>query len=86
MRSLVASLICMACIASVGCSDAEWERNTSYGAKHKVQLYSGGTMVQEWTSTGKVMSLQAEDGWQFVDAETGRLVIVTGDLVITKLD
>ena len=56
------------------------------GSKHKIELYSGGTMVQEWTSTGRVMSLQAEDGWQFVDAETGHLIIVTGDLVITKLD
>jgi len=84
---LLVGLISVSIVAIAGgCTDAEWERNTSYGSNHKVRLYSGGTMVQEWTSTGIPLSLQAEDGWQFVDSETGRLVIVTGDLVITKLD
>lgn len=83
-RLVIAGLIFASMIN--GCSDAEWERNTSYGSKHKVQFYSGGTMLKEWTSTGTVVSLQAEDGWQFVDAATGQLVIVTGDIVITKLD
>ena len=69
-----------------GCSDASYQREwKSLGQKHKIQLWSGGTLVREWTSTGRVRSVGAEDGWCFVDKETDKLVIVTGDLVIEMI-
>jgi len=79
-------LLSAVCAGSLcGCTDAGWERQTAYGNKHTVDMYSGGTKVATWTSTGMPQSLAAEDGWQFVDDSTKQLVIVTGDLVIVKL-
>jgi hypothetical protein len=74
-----------ACLLACGCTDASWERKWSYGSKHKVVMYSGGVAVGEWTTSGKPQSIADEDGWTFVDDETGKLVIVTGDTVITKI-
>lgn len=49
-------------------------------------MYSGGQKVREWTSTGKVLSESQSDGYYFEDSETGKLIEVAGDVVITKLD
>jgi hypothetical protein len=69
-------------LSLVGCTDAEMARLGAYGNEHTVTLYSGGKPVREWTSTGKVKSEQNSDGYFFEDKATGRLVRVTGDLVI----
>lgn len=68
----------------VGCTDATVSQFTSYGSSHTIQLWSGGKMVQEWKSTGKVISEESSDGYYFRDADTKELVRVTGDLVITS--
>jgi hypothetical protein len=78
-------LTMIVCSSLCGCTDAGWERQTAYGSKHTIDMYSGGTKVATWTSTGRPQSLTSEDGWQFVDDSTKQLVIVTGDLVIIKL-
>lgn len=70
-------------LTMLGCSDATKAQYSSLGAEHTIELWSGGQKVQEWTSTGKVMSEQNSDGYYFCDKSTGKLVRVTGDLVIT---
>ena len=67
----------------LGCTSAERGRLTSYGQSHTVQLYSGGELVREWKSTGKVLTESESDGYYFTDGETGSQVRVTGDIVIT---
>lgn len=69
-----------------GCTDAHWSQLGAYGSKHHVELWSGGKMVKEWTSTGKVLTEDSSDGYYFRDHDTGRLVRVTGDLVITAIE
>ena len=73
----------LVCIAS--CTDAEYERMTALGNKHKITMWSGGQKVGEWISTGSPRSVADEDGWQFKDDKTGRFITVTGDVVIEKL-
>lgn len=75
----------LACFMLAGCTDAARSSLASYGSKHKIELYSGGQMVREWTSTGKVVNEQDSDGYYFCDAETNVVVRVTGDLVITPI-
>lgn len=67
----------------VGCTDAYTAQWQSIAAEHKIELYSGGELVKEWTSTGKVLSEDNSDGYYFKDKASGKLVRVTGDLVIT---
>lgn len=67
------------------CTDAELSKFGGLGDEFKIEMYSGGKLVREWTSTGKVLSEPNSDGYYFKDKETGRLVEVSGDVVITKL-
>ena len=85
MKRLI-SFIFITSILFTGCTDAEYALQTSYGNKFKITLYSGGQIVREWTSTGKVFSEEASDGYFFVDEDTNQLVRVTGDLVVEKID
>ena len=75
-----------AAVFLAGCTDAQWSQLGAYGAKHHVELWSGGKMVKEWTSTGKVVTEEGSDGYYFRDQDSGRLVRVTGDLVITAIE
>ena len=77
------ALVLVLCL--VGCTDAEISQLQSYGSPHRIELWSGGQKVREWTSTGKVLSESESDGYYFCDKETGKLVRVTGDLVITPV-
>jgi hypothetical protein len=72
-------------ISLIGCTDAGRAKFGGYGDKFKVEMYSGGQKVREWTSTGKVLSEEGSDGYYFNDSETGKLIEVSGDVVITKL-
>lgn len=75
----------VSCLAflSTGCYQAEIERATTWGDYH-IEMYSGGELVRTWTSNGKVLSENDSDGYYFVDKKSGKMVEVSGDVVITK--
>jgi hypothetical protein len=82
-------LIAMALLALimlvVGCKDAEIQQIKSIGSRHRVTLYGAtGTVIKQWEATGNVSNEQNSDGWYFKDAQTGKLVEVTGTLVIEQ--
>lgn len=83
MKYVVGSILLALCI---GCTDADRAQYNSIGCRHKVALYSGGKLVREWTSTGKVLTEEHSDGWYFEDAGTHRLVRVSGDVVIEPIE
>lgn len=66
-------------------TDASRAKITGYGGEYKVEMYSGGQKVREWTASGKVISEQGSDGYYFNDKATGKLIEVAGDVVITQL-
>lgn len=78
-------LICTS-LFFMGCTDATISQFGALGSKHKIELYSGGQLVREWTSTGKVLTEEHSDGYYFTDTATNRLVRVSGDLVIYPVD
>lgn len=43
-----------------------------------------GSVARTWISSGKVSSESNSDGYYFSDKKTGKLIEVTGRLVITK--
>lgn len=47
-----------------------------------VTLYSGGKLVREWDSVGKVREEEQSDGWYFQDSKTRKLVRVSGTVVV----
>ena len=86
-KNIIISVIALITLfGSVGCTDATRANIKAIGQEHRIRMFSGGELVAEWTSTGKVTSLRESDGWQFMDKETGRLVRVGGDVIIEVLD
>jgi hypothetical protein len=83
MKKLITLFVTAALFVS--CTSAERSKITGYGGNFKVEMYSGGQKVREWISNGKVLSEQASDGYYFTDSQTGNLIEIAGDVVITKL-
>jgi len=67
------------------CTDAVKAKFGGLGDEFKVEMINcDGTVTREWISTGKVESEQSSDGYYFMDKSSGKLIEVTGRLVITK--
>ena len=66
-----------------GCTDAQVKNWTTIGDPGTIILYSGGKEVGRWKSTGKIASESSSFyGCMFEDAETGKLIRVSGTTVV----
>ncbi len=86
MKKKLTLLTCLAAtlLIAAGCKDATMAQFNSLGSKHKITMYSGGKVVGTWESTGNVSNEEHSDGWYFEDAQTHKLVELTGQLVIEQ--
>ena len=75
---LVGLAICL-----VGCR-ADIAQLTAYGSDHKISVYSGGVLVKEYHSVGKVFTEEGSDGWYFMDKSSNKLVRVAGTVVVEQ--
>jgi len=66
----------------LGCTDASMSRISSYGNSAKITCYSGGKIIYEGRSTGKIKSETSSDGYFFKDASDNLLKEVSGNCVI----
>ena len=66
-----------------GCTDAQRGKLGAIGESAHVECYSGGKLIYEGVSSGKISSEQNSDGYNFVDKETGKFMEVSGNCVIT---
>lgn len=81
----VATLLIAVIISSVSCTDAQLSKIGGLGDEFKVEMINcNGTVARRWISSGKVSSEKNSDGYYFKDKKTGKLIEVTGRLVITK--
>lgn len=72
-------------VVAFGCTDAERSKAGGLGDKFSVALVNcDGTITHQWISSGKVLSENGSDGYFFMEDKTGKLVEVTGTLIITK--
>jgi hypothetical protein len=69
---------------SVGCSDTEVASWKALGESGHIRCFSGGQVIYDGDSTGKIATVHESDGWEFMDATTKRLVRVSGDCIITN--
>lgn len=68
--------------ALTACTDAKMKQFTTIGDAGEIVCYSGGKEIYKGKSTGKISTEGGSDGWFFEDAETHKLVRVSGDCVI----
>lgn len=64
-----------------GCTDAERARYGSYNEQSDVVCYSGGVVISEDVSTGKVLSLDG-DGFSYRSAKDGKYVRSFADCIL----
>jgi hypothetical protein len=66
----------------LACSDTEIASFKTLGDPGHITCYSGGQVIYDGDSTGKIATVERSDGWEFMDAKTDRLVRVSGDCLI----
>ena len=80
-------LIAMVSLSLASCKDATKAQYNALGKKHIIVQYGcDGKIINQWESTGNVSNEAHSDGWYFEDVKTGKLVEVTGSIVITVED
>ena len=67
----------------VSCTDAEKSKLGGYGDTFTVKVLGPDTVIT-YHSTGKVISEEHSDGYYFTNAATGKLVEVSGNVIIEQ--
>lgn len=82
---LFAILFAIVSMSAFSCTDAYKAKLGGLGDEFKIELVNcDGTVTRQWISTGKVSTEQNSDGYYFMDKKTGKLIEVSGTLIITK--
>ena len=83
MKKLIILLLVVLCLSS--CKDSTMQQFKALGSRHKVTLYGAtGTIIGQWETTGSVSNEQYSDGWYFKDEKSGKLIELTGTIVIAQ--
>ena len=82
VKNFVGIVVCIILLGLVSCTDAKMKQLTTIGNPGKIRCYSGGVIIYEGESTGKIATENQSDGWYFEEKGTGNLVRVSGDCVI----
>ena len=67
----------------VSCTDAEKSKLGGYGDTFTVKVLGPDTVIT-YHSTGKVISEEHSDGYYFTNAANGKLVEVSGNIIIEE--
>ena len=80
------ALVAVLALSLNSCTDAEMSKIGGYGDKFQIEVINcDGSVSRTYISTGKVLSEANSDGYFFTDSKTGKLVEITGRLIITRL-
>ena len=67
----------------VSCTDATMSKMGGYGDTFTVKVLGPDTIIT-YHSTGKVISEKQSDGYYFTNRENGKLVEVSGNIIIEE--
>lgn len=82
MKKLIILFFCFAFLYS--CKDATQAQYNALGKPHIIKQYGcDGKIINQWESTGSISNEEHSDGWYFEDVATGKLIEITGTVVIT---
>jgi hypothetical protein len=51
---------------------------------YRVNVYSGGTLVKTYRTQGTPLNEEKSDGFRFVDIDSGKLIRVSGTVIIEQ--
>ena len=78
---LIGALTLMA--SMVSCTDASMSKIGGYGDTFTIKVLGPDTVIT-YHSTGKVISEEKSDGYYFTNAANGKLVEVSGNIIIEE--
>jgi len=81
MKQLIVLLVLAITFAS--CTDATRAKLGGYGDTYTIKVMSCDTIIT-YKSSGKVLSEGQSDGYYFNDATTGKLIEVSGTVIIEQ--
>lgn len=85
-QSLLVAALLTTVLAEIGCTDVGKATISAYGRPHSITLYAAnGTVIKQWFTDGKINSAGSSDGYEFLDRATGRMVQVSGTVVVETL-
>ncbi len=67
----------------MGCSDSERGAIGALGKSRHVKCYSGGNLIYEGRTTGKISNEQDSDGYYFMDTD-GQFIEINAECIFTK--
>lgn len=71
----------------ISCRDSGTAQWSALGKDSKIELLNAdGSITHSWISSGKVATEDGSDGYYFMDDATGKLVRISGDVIITVAD
>ena len=82
MKKIITLALIVAAIMT-SCTDASMSKIGGYGDKFTVKVVNCDTIIT-YHSTGKVISEEHSDGYYFTNAATGKLVEVSGNVIIEQ--
>jgi hypothetical protein len=77
------TFLALTIIAVSSCTDASRSKIGGYGNTYKVTVIGGDTTMV-FHSTGKVLSEDKSDGYYFTNEANGKLVEVSGNVIIEQ--
>ena len=81
-QTLVLAVVALSMMMT-SCTDAEKSKLGGYGDKFTVKVIGPDTVIT-YHSTGKVESESHSDGYYFTNAATGKLIEVSGNVIIEQ--
>ncbi len=82
MRKALIAVAMIAAASVAACTEAGNARTFNYGQTGRVTCHTGGVVVFDDFSTGRIEKHESSDGFYFVSTTSGRLSEVTGDCII----
>ena len=73
----------LALMIGSGCTDATMSKMGGYGDTFTIKVLGPDTVIT-YHSTGKVVSEEHSDGYYFTDKTTGKLIEVSGTVIIEQ--
>lgn len=79
------AFILAALLSVAGCTDASRAHWSQLGDEAHIQCFSGGQVVYDGTSTGKVAASKSGAGVFFKEKESGKFVRLYADCIVKSL-
>lgn len=74
-------LLVFVSLISLSCTDADLGKLKSLGSNARVRCWSGGQLILDEISSGKILSEKNSNGYYFISEKSGEMIEVDADCI-----